>query len=251
MKRHMIMILTALITAALIAPASAADMDGEAILQKANKISNSLDDLQFKMTMTTDDGKGNTKVREMMIYQKGNKRLAKFMKPANEKGMAFLSLDSNNSMVYLPSYKKVRRIASHVRNQTFLGSTFTYEDFSTSDYTEDFTGKLAGEEGNFYIVDLMPKPGSKTAYQKLQMKISKDKFVIHEIRYFSPKDGHVKTETRTEFKNSVGEHYQPHKIEMIIFADKSNTTMTFVDCKYNQNLSDDIFSSRNIKRPVR
>ena len=79
------------------------------------------------------------KKREMSMLQKGSeKRFVKFLSPTAQAGIAFLSLPDDVMYIYLPALKKVRRIASHVKNTKFAGTDFTYEDMEAARYSDKY-----------------------------------------------------------------------------------------------------------------
>ncbi|NIR52116.1 outer membrane lipoprotein-sorting protein, partial [candidate division KSB1 bacterium] len=77
--------------------------------------------------MTLTEADGDQAVRRMEIYQKeSEKRLVRFLAPADQRGISFLSLPDEIKYLYLPAFRRVRRIASHMENQKFAGTDFSY-----------------------------------------------------------------------------------------------------------------------------
>jgi hypothetical protein len=56
--------------------------------------------------------------------------------PASEAGIAFLSLPDDLMYLYMPAFGRERRIASHVKNQSFAGTDFSYEDMEAREYAQ-------------------------------------------------------------------------------------------------------------------
>src|SRR5436190_1050793 len=64
-------------------------------------------------------------------YQKvPDRRLVRFTAPGDVKGMGVLVENNETMYVFLPGFQRVRRMGSHVKNQTFMGSDFSFEDMS-------------------------------------------------------------------------------------------------------------------------
>ena len=187
----------------------------------------------------------------MKIWQKEGKRIIKFIEPAGDRGIAFLSIDSNTSFVYLPAYKKIRRLASHVRNQTFMGSDFSYEDMATTGYLVDYNGKLLGQDDKYYNIELTPKPGSKVSYSKLIVHISKGRFKYERLEYFDAKGEKVKEEMRENWQKYNDKYWNTTHIRMINLKDNHKTLLESEEIKYDTGFSDEIFTQRNMKRPAR
>ena len=101
-------ILAALIIVLVFSAAALAQDDTAAnrVLKKLDEVMNAFSDLSFTMTMVVTDKDGKSKERELLLWQKGEKRLTKFTAPASDRGIAFLSTDPINSFLYLPAYRK-------------------------------------------------------------------------------------------------------------------------------------------------
>ena len=85
------------------------------ILSNVDDVINAPKDQNLMIKLILIDKNGEEKWREMKMLQKGSdKRMVKFLSPAEQKGIAFLSLPDDIMYLYLPAFKKIRRIASHV-----------------------------------------------------------------------------------------------------------------------------------------
>ena len=110
----------------------------------------------------------------MQVFQKGtDKRLVRFLSPADQKGIAFLSLPNDNQILYLPAFGKTRRIASHVKNTRFAGTDYTYEDLEAKRYADKWDAELKSRSAGEYTLSLTPKKGVKTDYAKMDIRIFK------------------------------------------------------------------------------
>ena len=246
-------ILAALLLVGLLCAGSAVaqEQSADKILADMDALLNKFEDLSFRSNFKVIDANGKEKVSEMLVWQKGGKRMVKFIKPASDKGMAILSDDQYTNFVYLPAYKKVRRIASHIRNQTFMGSDFTQEDIGTTRYGTDFDAKILSQDDGFWTLDLTPKADSKTHYGKLHLKVHKQQYTLHRIDYFDKTGEKIKFEQRNDFKQYDGKYWNMSTIVMTGVKEKHETRLLNTEIKYDQGLTDDFFSQRNLKRPVR
>ena len=109
------------------------------ILKKADAVVNAPQDMHQFSRMILIDKDGDEKVRNSEMYQMGDeKRLVRFLSPADQKGIGFLSLPDDVMYLYLPAFHKIRRIASHVKNENFAGTDFSYDDMSSFQYAEEY-----------------------------------------------------------------------------------------------------------------
>ncbi len=106
-----------------------------------------------KMIMT--DDKGGTRERKITmatkLYDDGKteKRIMRFLAPADVKGTGVLVFDYDSApddvWIFLPALRKTRRIVSSQRSQSFLGSEFSFGDLNVPSLDE-FTYTLVKEE---------------------------------------------------------------------------------------------------------
>jgi len=151
------------------------------ILSKVDDVVNAPKDQDLKIKLILIDKEGKEETRELVMFQKGSdKRMVKFTSPASQKGIAFLSLPNDIMYLYLPAFKKTRRIASHIKNTKFAGTDFTYEDMEAKRYSEKYIPELLKRDESHYILQLKPKEGIVTDFSKLVMWIRTDNFYTNE-----------------------------------------------------------------------
>ena len=105
-------------------------------------------------TLIIRDAKQRERVRKTAMASKaypGNieKRIIRFMEPADVKGMGMLIIDKDNieddMWVYIPANRQSRRIVSSEKSISFMGSEFANADM-TAPNLQDFNFELLGEE---------------------------------------------------------------------------------------------------------
>lgn len=239
----------AVMSVALVGVGSAsADPPGDAALGKMDSALNQAKTqyLDYEV-INQEPGKAEKKIG-MKVYIKGEKRMTEFTAPADMKGTKVLILSPTDMYVYLPAFGKVRRIASHTTEQGFMGMTFTQQDFASQSYGASYTGQLVSESGNDQKLTLTPKAGQTTPYGKLEFTVMKDKNLPTEIKYFNAAGTHVKTETRSDYK-CEGRVCTPMTLKMVDHTKGGQSTkFTTKEWKVNTEISDDIFSKRNLEK---
>src|SRR5262249_47141675 len=149
----------------------------------------------------------------LKVLLKGEKRFTEFSAPADMKGTKVLIISPTQMYVYLPAFGKVRRIASHTKDQGFLGLTFSQDDMATTAYSPQYTAAILSEDAADWKLSLTPKAGKDTPYTKIEMTVLKDKKVASELKYFGADGKNVKTETRTGF-SCEGDVCTPGELKM-------------------------------------
>ena len=226
--------------------ASAADP--EKILQAVEDSLNAPIDREATVKMQLIDKAGNTKNRELTIMQKGpEKRLIRFNTPADVKGVGFLVLEDDLMYLYMPAFAKVRRIASHVKNENFMGTDFTYDDMAQSDYVENYTPILRNETDRHFVLELTPKSESEIDYSKLVMWANKQTMLPDTVEFYDSSARLLKVMIQTKTERVDG-YWTPQHIEMIDVQDQHKTTMELVNVKHDQGIPDKRFTQRYLRR---
>ncbi len=228
--------------------AEEAQLTAVQILDKADDVINAPQDQDLKIKLILINKKGNEKIREMSMLQKGSdKRVVKFLSPADQKGIAFLSLPDDVMYIYMPAFKKVRRIASHVKNTKFAGTDFTYEDMEAVRYSDKYIPEFIEKKDNHFLLQLTPKEGIKTDYSKLIMWIRVDNFYITKIDHYNRGDKLFKIMTRNNIEEING-YWIAKESEMQDLKSKHTTKMIIEEVKLDSKISDDKFTKRNLEK---
>ena len=128
--------------------------DAKRIVEKAQEVVK-IDSAEFVSQLIIFDAKGRKRIRRMAqvskLFDNGRteKRLIRFLAPADVKGVGLLSFDYENKTddmwFYMPALRKARRIVSSEKSKNFMGSEFTYGDI-TSLKIDSFNYRFLGEE---------------------------------------------------------------------------------------------------------
>lgn len=234
--------------AALFAPGAARAGDGDPVLLKLDDATNRAGDFQASVKAVTVIPGRSPLEMAFRLQVKGPRRLVDFEAPGDMKGTRVLVLDRTQMYVYLPAYNKVRRVASHVNNQGFMGTMFADADMATSRYAEAYEAKLLNETAEVWNIALTPKPGAEVAYPKLELTVRKSDSLPNEVRYFNAKGEKIKTETRSDYA-CKGDICIPGTLKMVDHTKgDAHTTLTQTVQGINTGLSEDLFSQRNLQR---
>jgi hypothetical protein len=128
------------------------------------------------LTMTIAQDDGTTEARTFEVWSKRKdgllRTLIRFKAPAKIAGMAFLLLQRTGGLpdeqyIYLPAYKKSRRITAKERTGSFAGSDFTYADLERRELKDAKYTKLPNDDigkDKCNVIDAVPTPGAASAY---------------------------------------------------------------------------------------
>ncbi len=259
------LILQLAVAAAMTAPSSLMALTGLEIAQKVDAVDDG-NNATATMLMVLIDKNGHERYRHLKRFSKdkGVDTLSSlyFIKPNDVKNTAFLTYDYKDSdkdddqWLYLPALKKVKRIASTDKSGSFMGSDFSYADMTdrnVKDYNYKIKKEITLTSGHpAWILEVLPKK-QKTideyGYKKSYMFVRKDNFMVAQAIHFLV-DGKKKFMTVRKMKQIDG-IWTNLEIEMKTKKGKQTTHATVLkisDVKYNQNLSEDFFTTRQIEK---
>ncbi|RLE05319.1 MAG: hypothetical protein DRI99_02340 [Candidatus Aminicenantes bacterium] len=211
-------------------------------------------DLQAKMVMRIIDARQNEKKRELRVWSKNRPgeddwRVMKFLSPPDVRGVGFLVLADDQMYLYLPEFRRIRRIASHNKSERFMGSDFSYEDLSTGGLAKYYQATLVEENSTTWHLELVLKPGADKPYPRIEMWVDKETHLPRRYLLYD-KSGEPWKEASQKVKQIEG-YWLPVETVMKDLKAQTRTILTMEEIKVNTGLKDNIFTQRFLKRRVR
>ena len=213
------------------------------------------DDLINKTVMILTNSKGKTRTHKMISKSKNGseKQIIWFMEPKDDRGIAFLKIEHKNRddemRMWLPAFKKVRRISSKKKSDSFMGSDLSFEDLSNrrlngNDYKRLEDAKWLGRD--CYVLETVPKKESKSNYVRHVSWIDKNHINILKEQSFNKKN---KLEKEKHFSYETRGKYQLiKKVSVENLLEKHATEITFSDIVINSGISDKLFNDISLRR---
>jgi len=232
------------------------ELSGEQIIQKVNEQFNPETAYgKSKMTIVTSSGNKRTFVSESWSKDEGEKNLVRYISPRRVKGQAILMLNNADDIwSFFPRTQRVRKLATHAKKQKMQGSDFSYEDMGSGDaFIEDFTPKRLQdeemEEKQCYKLELTRKQDSDLSYSRMIMWVIKDSFVPVVIDYYDEDDQNLWLKRLVQSNIKVIDDI-PTAMKSVMYnqLDKTQTEMELLEIDYGVELSDDMFTERNLKK---
>jgi outer membrane lipoprotein-sorting protein len=230
------------------APALAAD-SGPEILGKVDQAMNNFSDGTFESKLYVKEPSGQAREYGFTTYQKvPDRRLVRFSAPGDVKGMGVLVENKDTMYVFLPGFQKVRRVGTHVKNQTFMGSDFSFEDMSQTRYSHLYDAKLVKADDKGWELELTAKL-PEAEFPKLRMWVDKTAVQPTKIDYLDGGGKVLKTQERIGYHIDDAGHYGPKRVVIVDHRRNDHTSeIEFLHVKLNQGLKDDLFSQRSLIR---
>jgi len=212
-------------------------------------------DMSNKTIMVLTNSKGKSRTNEMVSRSTGGnkKQIIWFMEPKDDRGVAFLKIehdDKDDEMrMWLPAFKKVRRISSKKKGDAFMGSDLSYEDLSNRELDEHDYSRLNDETVNginCYVMVIIPKKEIKSTYSKHVSWVAKDGYYGVKEKSFD-KRGELKKEKEFSYQR-MKDYYIIDRVFVKDVQKNHKTEVTFSDMLVDSGIKDDLFHEKNLKR---
>jgi outer membrane lipoprotein-sorting protein len=242
------LISAALLAGSLIPARAQTALTALQIMQKVDEVIYAPKDKASNLKFILVDKNGSSKEREVEAMEKGSShRLIRFLSPADQKGISFLSLPGEVMYVYLPAFKKVRRIASRDKSAKFAGTDMTNEDLEAKRYSDTWDGELLREEADMYVLQLKPKKDTKSEYAKTIEYVRKDNFYPVRVEYYDANGVNFKVMRREKLEEIDG-YWAAKETTFEDLKTGHKTILQETGVKFNTGITDDKFSERYLAR---
>ena len=153
--------------------------------------------LKSTMTLTIYEKNGATRVRTISMVSKTTggteKRLVRFVEPADVRGTAMLIVDNEDTQdemwIYLPALKKTRRIVSSEKGKSFMSSEFSNADMTTASLSDFRISHMPlSGSGDAWIIESKPMTEEKAeayGYGRKVTYLGKKDLKIIKMEYYN------------------------------------------------------------------
>lgn len=217
-------------------------------------------------TLTIVNAKGQQRVRTIAAvnkqFDKGQteKRLIRFVAPADVKGTGLLTFDyedkSDDMWLFMPALRKTRRIVSSDKAKSFMGSEFSYSDI-TPPALNDFTYQMLPDETvngvACWVVSYTPKNediAEENGYSKRVAHIGKQDYVVRKAVYYDLGGELQKVMTVHAIKeiDPKNHKYRLMHIQMDNKQNNRSSTMHVDKIALRPDVPDEYFTTRYLER---
>lgn len=206
-----------------------------------------------RMVLTNAKGKTRTNVMVSKSLDGNKKQIIWFLEPKDDKGVAFLKIehsDKDDEMrMWLPAFKKIRRISSKKKGDSFMGSDLSYEDLSNRDLDENEYIRLDDETVHgvdCFVLEITPKKEAKSSYSKHISWIDKSSLMaVKEDSY--DKSGALKKKKEFSHQEMKG-YFVMNKVYVEDVQKKRTTEVTFENVQVDIGIQATLFQEKNLKR---
>ena len=224
-------------------------------LAKAMEDKASPRDMKSNMTMTLTNKQGKTRESTIrsITADDNRKQIIWFLAPADDEGVAFLKIEhaqkDDEMRLWLPAFKKVRRISSKKKADSFMGSDLSYEDMTSrelDEYTYEILGEKVIDGIDCHILESTPKEGITRTYKRFVTFVSKADLVSILDEAYDTRDNLLKRRVM-KYRKEKG-YDLPVEIFVENVQKDTNTRLIFTNQEVDTGVEEDLFQEKNLKR---
>ena len=212
-------------------------------------------DMSNETTMVLTNAKGKSRTNKMISKSvDGNeKQITWFLEPKDDKGVAFLKVeysDRDDEMrMWLPDFKKIRRISSKRKGDSFMASDLSYEDLTSRDLDKHDYERKEDEviDGiDCYVIEVIPSSEAESSYLKHRSWINKSTLNAVKEESFDKRGELIK---RKKFSHKkVKDYYVMSEIFVENVQKEHTTNVTFDKVEVDIGVKPSLFQEKNLKR---
>jgi outer membrane lipoprotein-sorting protein len=241
------------------------EMSGIEIMKKnylAGKVKDYRSSSQFRLIAK--DGRERKRETESVTKLKSGStdsmRLVTFLVPADVKGTKTLMIENSDKdddiWIYLPALKKVRRLVSSNKKDSFAGTDFSYGDV-IGHKVADWSHKLLSDETidgkTCYVIESKPKSRSvqeASGYSRRKSWIDKESFVLLKGEAYDNGGKLLKRFSGEKVKkvDAKSDKWIPMLVRAENIQTGHQTIIENIEFKPHVGLSDSLFSSRSLEK---
>jgi hypothetical protein len=241
------------------APARAADLSGDEIVQRSlESFYYAGNSMRARVSMKLINRQGSVREREMTILRLnlgksgGDQRYyIYFHGPADVRGTSFLiwkyPAREDDRWIYVPTLNLVKRISTDDKRSSFVGSDFTYEDVSSRDLEDEIHALVRQEDFDgrpTYVVESNPKV--QFGYSRRVSWIDRERWLPLKEEYFDARNEPLRTYTADKVER-IGGQWAVTVRTMKNLQSGHRTEVVFRETEYGVDIKQDIFTERYLR----
>jgi hypothetical protein len=231
---------------------------GREVANEARRRDEGFGDTVTEITMQLMSADGRVRERSLTwqtleVIGDGDKSLTIFHEPRDIAGTAFLSFthinEPDDQWLYLPSLKRVKRIAAVNQSSSFMGSEFSYEDL-LSDEVERFDYQWLRDEPcesmTCFVLERRPRYAD-SGYSRQVVWIDQSEYRTVKIEYYDLREDHEKTLTLGSYRQYLEKFWRAQEFRMENHQTQKTTLLTFAPYRFQTGLTDRDFDPNALR----
>lgn len=248
-------------------PRTALADEARALLDRARSLDDTTrawKDREQRLALRIEDGRGGERRRELVMKTlRGDggedRTLTVFLSPPEVRGTSFLQYAHRDrdaeQWLFLPALERSRQITSRAKEESFVGTDFSYRDMELIGDVlewneEEAHSKTLGREtvDGLEAVSIELVPVRKdVGYTRIVLVLSQPDLVVRRMEFFGAESAPRKV-LRLEKIETIGAVPTARRLEMTQPARGTRTVVDVADVRYDQGFPADLFTQRELER---
>ncbi|PLX66212.1 MAG: outer membrane lipoprotein-sorting protein [Denitrovibrio sp.] len=166
--------------------------------------------------------------------------------PKMDKGNGTLK-KGRRMWTYNPGINRVIKLPPSMMGQSWMGSDFSNNDLSkTESILDDYNHMIISHNKSVYTIESTPVEGAAVVWGKVEMKIRADGVLLKQ-KFFDQDMVAVKELTTSKIKKAGDRLFPMVWVMRNLEEEDRYTKMVYTDLSFNMKLSDNIFTTTNMK----
>lgn len=235
------------------------------IMDKSYKMMK-IDGTEAISTLTIIDAKGRERVRKTSqvtkLYNNGEteKKLVKFLSPADVKGTGLLTFDyeskDDDMWLFMPALRKTRRIVSTEKSKSFMGSEFSYADMTPPSLDGFLYKQLADKDVDgvpCWQIEIIPKDediADENGFFRKIVFVGHEDYVARRALLYDFENELLKELIVLEVKEIDTRNQKARPVHLIMknVQNGRESIMKIDEIVYSPNVKDEYFTTRFLER---
>jgi hypothetical protein len=210
--------------------------------------------MDIQMTLVDPDGSQASRRIQTLITDTDelSGTITVFLEPASVRNTRFLTLENENraddQWIYLPSLRRVRRIAATERDSSFMGSDFSYSDMSFSQSAvEESTHTYLRDEPlrgrTCAVVESVPGPNNSSGYSRQVSWVDRATWLPLRVEFYRGSSATPEKILEGDNIEQIDGHWLTGTVTMTTVESGHSTVLTFNQVRYDMPLDPGYFTT--------
>ena len=217
-------------------------------------------------TMTIMDDKGRDRVRQTSqvtkLFDNGEteKKLIKFLSPADVKGTGLLTFDyedkDDDMWLFMPALRKTRRIVSSEKAKSFMGSEFSYADMTPPSIDDFSYQQLDDKDVNgtpCWQIQLTPKDeeiADENGFSRKIVFVGKSDYVIRKALVYDFENELLKELSVKDVKEIDTKNHKSRPVHLLMenLQNGRKSIIKIDKIVFSPDVKDEYFTTRFLER---
>ncbi len=222
----------------------------KALLEKVDAANGGFRDVALSLRFRLVEAGGKVRERRLKVLFLGERRLVRFLAPADFAGTEILIEGPGVMYVYTPEGHRVRRLGAHFETQGLFGGDAGLRELQEElTFGHSYEPTLVSADDKTAVLELRPKPGAKGVHARLVMRIDRVSGNFTKLDYYGADGKRFKQQARAEYQPSgIPGVLTPRRIVFLSFLKNTATEVFIEGYQHNVGTPESLFKVKNLGR---